>query len=533
MAKLLGSQEPRLSNVPDGDPSRGDMAVEFAREVGMTLYPWQEELLRDMCRTVKIADDESGDLMTQWAAREVVVVVPRQNGKGEVLIARELAGIFLFNERIIFHSAHRMDTVEDAQKRLWDVIERNPDLMNWWLDDPEFDESRARHPKPKIKTANGKEEISFPNGSIVYFRTRANGTGRGIPIDYLILDECYNLPMSAWRAMGKTTSGRPNSQKIFISSPVDRTDPDHAHGAIFSAKRWSGIDGAKKILFKEWSMREEGDPFAFESWAESNPSLVASGFGQQLDDIQVEAESAKNSKDLLAGFLVESMGVGNWYPRDGEVDGDFVRVFEPDEWSDAVDLAPLVTGDSALAVDLSWDAERVASVAAVKCGLRYHLSISPLEKFDREETVAGVVRAVDQNDPLAVALEMTGERSTLVNPLEKAGIEPVKMSRLHAADATALLVRLFREGKISHDGDQRWVDALDVAEVKETNSGSKRIYHSPEFVAASFAVWALQEFEIPDEVPDSLRKKFVGKARPVRASRPGRSSVLSVSRAEY
>lgn len=534
MAKLLGNQEPRLSNIPDGDPSRGDMAVEFAREVGMTLYPWQEDLLRDMCRTVQVEDDESGEMLTQWAARESVVVVPRQNGKGEVLVARELAGIFLFNERIIFHSAHRMDTVEDAQKRLWDVIERNQDLMNWWVDDPDFDDSRSRYPYPKVKTANGKEEISFPNGAIVYFRTRSNGTGRGLTIDYLILDECYDLPMSVWRAMGKTTSAVPNSQKIFISSPVDRTDPDHAHGAIFSAKRWAGIDGAKKILFKEWSMREDGDPFAMSSWEESNPSLVSSGVGQQLDDLQVEAEGARNSEDLMAGFLVESLGVGNWYPRDGDVAGDFVRVFDLDEWQDVADPAPRVTGDSALSVDLSWDAERVASVAAVSCGLRYHLSISPMERFDREETVAGIVRAVDQNDPLAVVLEMTGERSTLANPLEKAGIEPVKMSRLHAADATALLLRLFREGKISHDGDQRWVDALDVAEVKETNSGQKRIYHSPEFVAASFAVWALQEFEIPDVAPDVGKKKFTGKALSVKPPVVrGGADVVSVAGAAF
>ena len=117
---LLGVQTPRLSSIPDGDVARGDAAVAFARFCGLTLYPWQEDMLRDMCRT-----DDAG----LWSAREVVAVIARQNGKGEVLVARELAGVYLFGEKSIFHSAHFMDTAIDAQKRLWEVIASVDELM--------------------------------------------------------------------------------------------------------------------------------------------------------------------------------------------------------------------------------------------------------------------------------------------------------------------------------------------------------------------------------------------------------------------
>ena len=137
---LLGDQEPRLSSVPTGDARRGEEAVQFARWCGMTLYPWQEDFLRDMCRT-----DASGN----WSAREVVGVVARQNGKGEVIVARELAGVFLFGEKTIFHTAHFMDTAIDAQKRLWEVIEANDELMAWWVGEYEG--------VPRKTTGNGKE----------------------------------------------------------------------------------------------------------------------------------------------------------------------------------------------------------------------------------------------------------------------------------------------------------------------------------------------------------------------------------------
>lgn len=533
MAKLLGSQEPRLYNIPDGDTARGDAAVGFARELGMTLYPWQEDLLRDMCRTVRVEDEDSGETQTRWSAREVVVVVPRQNGKGEVLVARELAGIYLFNERIIFHSAHRMDTVEDAQKRLWEVIERNPDLMNWWVDgmDPDFDPSTAAHKYPKIKTGNGKEQISFPNGSLIYFRTRSNGTGRGLTINYLILDECYDLPSSVWRAMGKTTSAVPNSQKIFISSPVDISDPNHMHGAIFSAKRWAGIDGAEKILFKEWSMRDGGDPFAYESWVESNPSLVKSGFGQQLDDMQVEAEGAKNSEDLLAGFLVESLGVGNWFPRDGESRGDFVPLVDLDEWGSKMADPPVTPGATGLGVDVTPEGEHAALVAAIRTGEQFYLTLNPLSGFDRGELVGAVKRTLDRNPdnpPLALALDPSGQCSTLVQPLEKEGIYPEELNGARVSKAWELFDRLWKEGRILHDGDPRWMDAWSIAEERSKQGRYRALERFvgdvSVLVAASFALAVLVEFSEVEAVAEVEKKKFVGKARAVHA--PRRAAVM-------
>lgn len=297
---LLGVQTPRLSLIPEGDTQRGDAAVDFARWAGMTLYPWQEDFLRDLCRT-----DPAG----VWAAREAVGVVARQNGKGEILVARELAGIYVFKEREIFHSAHFMDTAIDAQKRLWDIIESNEDLLYWWEDDEDTPGL------PVIGKTNGKENITFPNGAIVYFRTRTKKTGRGLSVDLLVLDECYDLPRETHAALSKLTRAKERAQTIYISSPVNRLE--HAHGAVFSAKRWAAIDQAERMLFKEWSPAEDDDPFVQATWARCNPSLVDSGIGAQLVDIQADAAAAKASEALRDQFMVETLAAGNWYPRGG------------------------------------------------------------------------------------------------------------------------------------------------------------------------------------------------------------------------
>lgn len=497
---LLGVQEPRLSHVPAGDAARGDQAVEFARWCGLTLYPWQEELLRDMCRS-----DSEGN----WAAREAVVIVPRQNGKGEVLLARELAGIYLFGERLIGHSAHFMDTAQEAQERLWEVIEGNEALFYWWEDDP------STPGVPRFGRTNGKENISFPTGQKILFRTRTDKTFRGLSIDLVIFDECFNLPNEINAAMSKTTRARERAQRVYISSPVDRMV--HYHGAIFSAKRWAGIDGADGVLFKEWSPADEADIFDESTWAACNPSMVDRGAGAQLSDIKGDAAAAKNSEILRRQFMVESLGWGDWYPRDGDEE-ERELLTDLDTWADARRI-PREVGESCVGIDVAPDGDGVGFVAAVQSGDEIFLSLSPLSEFSRGEMIDAVGRAVERNDPLGVVVDPIGQASTLINGLEKIEVDPVRLTGSKVSAAYELFIRLVAEKKIIHDGDPRWVEAWEVAAEKP---GKYRCLYrndpkvSP-LVAASFAVWGLQELALPVEVKVETTRRFVGHARPVRA----------------
>lgn len=515
---LLGVQTPRLSSIPAGDTARGEQAVQFARWCGMTLYPWQEELLRDMCRTTPDGN---------WAAREVVTVVPRQNGKGEVLVARELAGIFLFGERMIFHSAHFMDTAIDAQKRLWEVIEHSDDLLEWFSDPVQSPDGRAHSGVPRQTTGNGKESVQFPNGAQVLFRTRTKKTGRGLSVDLLLLDECFDLPHETAAALTKTIRAKERAQSVYISSPVNRFE--HMHGAVFSAKRWSGIDGAEQVLFKEWSPAEDADPFVQSTWAACNPSMVDSGFGAQLSDIRADAQSAATSELLKQAFMVETLGAGNWVPRDGDGDQEFV--VDPEVWGRLHDPAPVVVGDCSLAVDASPDGLAAGLVSAVRTERGVHLMLSEHDRFNREVLVAAIGQAVKKNDPLDVYLDTKGPAATLIKMLSDRGVEPVEMTWKSVSRALELMLQLVEEGRLTHDGDPRWLDALRAAGFRP-GSGSGRALTSATggpicaLVAASFALWGLVESESPGAVPDVKRKtKFVGQAVPVGAPVPAALSM--------
>ena len=488
-----------MASTPVGDTARGDNAVAFARWCGLTLYPWQENLLRDMCRTT-----DRG----VWAHRETVVSVARQNGKGEVLLARELAGIFLFGEQLIFHSAHFLDTAVDAQKRLFEVIEPNPDLMGWW--DGECDGV------PKLSTANGKEDVSFPNGAKVMFRTRTKKTGRGLAVDLLVLDECFDLPTEVYASLGKTIRARESAQAIFISSPVNRAE--HAHGAIFSAKRHAGIDGVPGVLFREWSCPEGVDPFSREAMAAANPSLVTEGAGAQLVDIEADAQAAQRSSELRDIYMVESLGVGRWYPRDGEtVDAPPPAVL-PDKLDAVMSAESLRVSRTMLAVDASPDRAScsisVAGVAGGRLwgGLMWH---GPLH---RDQVVAAIGQLCERVDPEEIVVDPKSPAQVIVQPLIDSGVDTESVHLMTWAEvkaSTSAFLAGVDERSIVVEESQVLRDGFACATLREDKDGGvawdRQSGTICQVVALSHALWAV-----------SRREEVMVDRRPVAALRPVR-----------
>src|ERR1017187_6126617 len=183
-----GVQRPRICSVPPSVSSTGEEAIELAAMAGLNLDPWQKFVLTESL-------NERPD--SKWAAFEVGLVVSRQNGKGGLLEARDLAGLFLLGERLIIHSAHQFDTSMEAFERLLALIEGTPELSK-----------RVKH--RGVIRSHGAEGIVLKNGQRIRFRTRTKGGGRGFTCDCLILDEAMIIPEAMHSALLPTLSARPN-----------------------------------------------------------------------------------------------------------------------------------------------------------------------------------------------------------------------------------------------------------------------------------------------------------------------------------
>jgi phage terminase large subunit-like protein len=240
----FGSQTPRIHSVPTYAYSDGQDAIELAAAAGLHLDPWQQGVLMDALGR----NDRDG-----WAAFEVGVVVPRQNGKGALVEARELAGLFLFGERLILHSAHEFKTAQEAFRRVLSLVEGTD-----WL----------RKKVARVRTSHGEEGIELTDGARLRFVARSGGSGRGFTGDCLILDEAMILAAQAMAALLPTLSARPNPQVWYTGSAGLESSEQ------LRRVRARGMAGdSPSLAYFEWSAPEDADLDDLEAQALANPAL--------------------------------------------------------------------------------------------------------------------------------------------------------------------------------------------------------------------------------------------------------------------
>ena len=240
---LMADGSPRFSWAPPCVSNSAPEAIDLCAQIGMPLDPWQQVALELM-----LGERADG----QWSAFEFGLVVARQNGKGGVLEARELAGLFLFGEQLIIHSAHEFATAAEAFRRMKNLIESTA-----WLS------KRVK----KVMNSHGSEGFELMSGQRLSYRTRTAGGGRGFSGDVVILDEAQKLDAGQLAALMPTLSARPNPQLIYTGTVT----PD---AAILRRVVERGRKGGEDHLaFAEWSAPDDADPTDREVWAQANPAL--------------------------------------------------------------------------------------------------------------------------------------------------------------------------------------------------------------------------------------------------------------------
>lgn len=387
---LLGAQQPRVSNVPTYATSAGDEAVEFCTSIGLHLDPWQRNVLNG-------ALGERAD--GKWTSFEVAALVPRQNGKGAILEARELAGLFLFEEQLILHSAHEFKTAQEAFRRVLFHVENNDAL---------------RKRVKRIRTSHGEEGIELTTGARLRFVARSTGSGRGFTGDTVILDEAYNLASEGMSALLPTLSARPNPQIWYTSSAGMETSVQ------LRRVRERGLSGTPgRLAYFEWSAPADVDLDDPAAWAQANPAL-----GIRIDEDFVAAERAAMDD---SGFSRERLGI--WFDPSAQ------QVIDGRRWSALADPASQVRDPVVFAVDANPErtgaaiavagkrADDVGHVEVVKAGPGTGWLIDEIVRLDRKHSPVGWV------------LDPSSSAGSLLTALAEHGIEPMLLTAREMAQA--------------------------------------------------------------------------------------------------
>ena len=87
MARRYGNQKPRIDQFEDGDIWLADKTLQLLDHYGIKLLPWQKAIVY---RWLALKWDEE-EKKWKWANPKAGLLVPRQNGKTEIIIARIIA----------------------------------------------------------------------------------------------------------------------------------------------------------------------------------------------------------------------------------------------------------------------------------------------------------------------------------------------------------------------------------------------------------------------------------------------------------
>lgn len=406
LAALHGVQVPRVRLAPSVRANDWEDVADLAKAYGLVLDPWQENVLQ---AAMGVRSDG------QWASPTVGISVPRQNGKGALIEARELAGLLLFGEKTIIHSAHEQKTARVGFERILSYFENYDDLR------------KKVKPTGGIMSALGREYIKLRSGAELHFPARSKGAIRGFSIDCLILDEGQILGDPAWEAIKPTISARPNTQTWVLGTPPTPLDD----GAVFERMRARGLEGKDhRLCWCEWSAAPGASLDDREAWAQANPAL----------GLRITEETIADERNELSdhGFARERLGV--WSSE------RVLAVIPTERWeSRAIPAADVPTDPpSAFGLDMSHD--RVVSIGVC---VGEHVEVAALDKVT--DTLGAVEWLIERaSTTIPVVVDGQSPAASMVSALRDAGVNVVITSAADMAKACGSFYDAVLEDRLTH-----------------------------------------------------------------------------------
>jgi phage terminase large subunit-like protein len=494
---------PRVDTHPPYVDTFGPEAVELAAAAGLIMDPWQADALHTM-----LAFKPDG----KWAHFEYAEIVSRQNGKGSILEARALAGLFLLGEELIMWSAHEVKTAMEGFRRVKRLLKRigtqvKPNDDKLWDVDGRI---------VKIIDMNGEEGLEcLDNEQRLKFIARSKSSGRGFSGDVNIIDEAFAYTHEQQEALLFTMAARPNPQIIYTSSPP----LDGVSGDVLFGLRHRGDPDAPRtsedgpwqqdpeLAWRDWGL--PGDLEHLSSidlddvnlWRATNPSL---GLGHRHSLTMKTVERERRSfLANPAGFARERLGV---WPRRaatgaGVIDAVVWRELglevDDDRAGRPTDLAFAVV----VAVDRSYTA--IAAVGPQKDG---RLQGSIVAYHPGTDWVPDRMDTLKRWNPIAWAIEDKGATASLWPELERRGYatseDRDKPRRGDVAvpwatdvvTAYGLLIDTIKQKRFAHLRDVPLEAAVTGANIRPLGSGTTWDHRSPVDVsplrAITNALWA-------------------------------------------
>ena len=412
---LEGYPTPRLATPINDYPSRGQEMIDFCREIGYPLLPWQEYVA---IHAHKVKPDG------RWAHSEVGLLIARQNGKSTFMALRILTGIYLWGEKLQVATAHKLTTSSEIFYKIDDMIQSNPKLVSEFL---------------KKYESKGSQEMKFRDGSRYLVRAN-NSAARGIAApDTIHLDEVREYKDDeVWSAMRYTQMASKNPQVWVYSNAGDQ------HSVVLNKLReraMGAMSGSEDtIAWFEWSAIPGADIHDMEAWRMANPSL---GHTIHPDNLR----AAMNDEESIVRTELLCQWVSQINPA-----------INPTNWIACVDKKIKLDKEAEtwMAIDLSPDRKAAALIGAQQVGDKFVVALlqtwtNPVNLDDKHiaNELADWVRKY-QTQTVAYSRQTAGAVAARLAP---AGINTTPIDGALYGQACDEMLSAITSGRLIH-GDQ-------------------------------------------------------------------------------
>lgn len=449
--KRYGQQTPTISIIEEYKDTRGQEAIDLYNESGEKVIEWQEIQIMDI-----LALDDDG----LFAHQKYGYSVPRRNGKGEILIIRELWGI-VYNHEKILHTAHRTNTSTAAAFRL---AKKLKDIGWVEVQRPKVDEVYENG--FSFSKQKGLESIKLLDGSdaVVNFRTRSNAGGLGEGYDVLIIDEAQEYTNDQESTLKYTVSASGNPQTLLCGTPPTNISV----GTVFK-------DFRNDILSKmtpgygwaEWSIETYTKEIENEDvWYMTNPSL---GYHLTVRNVRMELSSDETK---ILDFNIQRLGL--WYVANQN------SVISEGEWNAIkVDKPPEITGKLCAGIKFGRDGVNVAlSIAAhTTDGSIFFEGIGcrPIRSGS-----TWIVEFLKNADVVAVTVDGINGQTMLLNAIEESGIKAQKIfpEVKEVVDAHTMFEVGLEDKTIKHNGQKALTYVATNCDHRNIGTGGGRGFKS-------------------------------------------------------
>ncbi len=377
----IGRQEPTTSVILPYSDSDGALAIKLYEATKRTAFPWQKALIYDI-----LAKTDDG----LWVHTKMGYSIPRRNGKGEILIMRELYGLAT-GERIL-HTAHRVTTSHSAWERLVGILD------SLGLEkDKDYKSIRAK----------GQECIQLLDGGSIDFRTRTAKGGLGEGFDLLIIDEAQEYQADQETALKYVVTDSSNPQTIMCGTPPTPI----SSGTVFKAFRENVLSGdSVNAGWAEWSVTDFSNIRDKDLWYECNPSL-----GLKLSERAVTDELGGTEEEVV-DFNIQRLGLWIKYEQKSAI--------SEVAWNETrVDRVPKLKGKLAVGIKYNKDGSSVSlSVACKTDDDRIFVeTVGRRSVRDGTDWIVGFLVAVEKQT-LKVIVDGANGQQLLADAMKDAGL---------------------------------------------------------------------------------------------------------------